>query len=267
MKYYVVKVERLVIEKLNESIGNPKRMGKYIEAYIAERRAQSAAATKNKAKLTTRLTACKREMDRLIDAVQTGVFEAHEVASKISANREEMTRIQTEIATAQQSIAAVDLHPAAVARFKRHFEQLSATGGEAPDDATRESIRGLIDSVIIIPRRAGEPYKVEVRGRLSALLAQPHCRLNSVIPSAGTTPLTGKSQPARHPPRPIGRVLSSAGRNQSSRAALRINRVVPAVLPAPAAGFENPVALSAGFSYEPFPRPTDIQILGDFRAQ
>ncbi|WP_445216208.1 recombinase family protein [Bradyrhizobium sp. Pa8] len=185
-KYYVEKIESLVVRRLNESIDNPERMGKFVEAYVSERRAQSAAATKNKAKLASRLTVCKKEMDRLIDAVKAGVFEAHEVAPKIAANRQEAANLESEIASADESISKVDLHPASIARFKTHLTQLSGLE-EKPNEILRDSIRSLIDSVTVLPRRAGEDYRVELRGRLFVLLGEPDCRLNRVIPSAGTS--------------------------------------------------------------------------------
>ncbi|WP_083543380.1 recombinase family protein [Bradyrhizobium sp. CCGE-LA001] len=186
-KYYVETIERLVVDRLNDSIDNPQRMGEYVEAYIAERRALSAAAAKNKDKLSSRLVACRKEMDRLIDAVKTGILEAHEVAAKLTTNREEAARLETEIAAADETITKIDLHPASVARFKRHLEEASTISSGEVSDTVRGSIRALIETVAVLPRQRGEPYRVQVAGRISGLIGEPDCRLNSVIPSAGTS--------------------------------------------------------------------------------
>jgi len=40
-KYYIEKIERLVLSRLKTQIDNPKLMGQFVEAYLAERRALS----------------------------------------------------------------------------------------------------------------------------------------------------------------------------------------------------------------------------------
>ena len=83
------------------------------------------------------------------------------------------------------------------------------------------------------------------RSRLSSAVEQWFCKpkVGGSIPSAGTTPLNRKKSRRR---RAVLR-LTLAGfyqppREPIARSRIKINQVVPAVTPAPVAGFENPVA-------------------------
>ena len=83
------------------------------------------------------------------------------------------------------------------------------------------------------------------RSRLSSAVEQWFCKpkVGGSIPSAGTTPLNRKKaggaglSSASHLPDFISRP-----REPIARSRIKINQVVPAVTPAPVAGFENPVA-------------------------
>lgn len=116
-KYYIDKIERLVLGRLKVQIDNPRLMGEFVEAYLAERRALSASARRDKVKITSQIEACQRSIGRLVTAVENGTLEQEEVASRLQVQRSEKARLQTELESADALVMSVDLHPTAIKRF------------------------------------------------------------------------------------------------------------------------------------------------------
>jgi site-specific DNA recombinase len=171
-KYYVDKIERLVLDRLKVQIDNPKLMGQFVEAYLAERRALSADARRDKIKITAKITTCQRGIDNLVTAVEKGTLEPEEIASRLQVQRSEKARLQRELASADELVVSVDLHPTAIKRFKQNLEHISAAGKQI-DPQVAASFRDLVDSVVVMARKPGEPYRLETRGRLASLIGGP----------------------------------------------------------------------------------------------
>jgi site-specific DNA recombinase len=146
-RYYVDKIERLVLDRLKMQIDNPKLMGEFVEAYLAERRALSADARRDKIKITAKITTCQRGIDNLINAVEKGTLEPEEIASRLQVQRSEKARLERELASADELVVSVDLHPTAIKRFKRNLEHISAAGDQI-DPQVAGSFCELIDSVV-----------------------------------------------------------------------------------------------------------------------
>ncbi|MGX4803975.1 hypothetical protein [Bradyrhizobium guangdongense] len=171
-RYYIEKIEALVLTRLKAQIDNPKQTGKFVEAYLAERRALSANARRDKAKIEAQIAGCQKAIDNLILAVERGQFEPEEIASRLQHQRAEKARLRRELATANETVVSVDLHPTAVSRLGLNLEQI-AGAGDRVDPQIAVSFRELAESVVVLPRKPGEPYSVESRGRLAALIGVP----------------------------------------------------------------------------------------------
>jgi site-specific DNA recombinase len=113
-KYYIDKIERLVLERLKKQIDNPALMGQFVEAYLAERRAPSAEARRDKTKITAKVEACQRAIDNLVTAVEKGTLELEEIATRLQVQRSEKQRLQRELDSADTLIVSVNLHPTAI---------------------------------------------------------------------------------------------------------------------------------------------------------
>ncbi|WP_271605826.1 recombinase family protein [Bradyrhizobium sp. CCBAU 11434] len=194
-RYYVEKIEGLVLTRLKAQIDNPKQMGKFVEAYLAERRALSASARRDRTKITAQIVGCQKAIDNLIAAVEKGLLGMEEIASRLEPQRAEKARLERELATADEKIVSVDLHPTAVARFRQNLEQIAGAGDRA-DPQIAASFRELVESVVVLPRKPGEPYTVETRGRLAALIGAPVGRPEAVqaaLTMGGRSARIGKS--------------------------------------------------------------------------
>jgi site-specific DNA recombinase len=171
-KYYIDKIERLVLSRLKTQIDNPKLLGRFVEAYLAERRALSADARRDKVKIVSKIEATKRSIERLVEAVENGTLESGEVACRLQVQRSEQARLHRELESADALVASVDFHPTAIDRFRQNLEQISAAGNGI-DPHVAASFRELVDSVVVMARKPGEPYRLETRGRLAALIEGP----------------------------------------------------------------------------------------------
>ena len=139
---------------------------------LAERRALSADARRDKVKITAQIATCQRGIDNLIGAVEKGTLEPEEIASLLQLQRSEKARLQRELESADALVVSIDFHPTAIKRFKQNLEQISGSGGHI-DAQVAASFRELIDSVVVMARKPGEPYRLETRGRLTALIGGP----------------------------------------------------------------------------------------------
>jgi site-specific DNA recombinase len=147
-------------------------MGQFVEAYLAERRALSADARRDKVKIVAKIDACKRSIERLVQAVENGTLEMGEVALRLQIQRSEQARLQRELESADALVVSVDFHPTAIDRFKQNLEKISAAGGRI-DPQVAASFRDLVDSVVVMARKPGEPYRLEIRGPTGSVDRRP----------------------------------------------------------------------------------------------
>jgi len=98
------------------------------------------------------------------------------------------------LASAEKPPEFISLHPAALTRYRLQVERLAdslrahtAHGELEPAAALRE----LVESVIVAETAPDEPLRIEVRGKLAALLGHdvfPQARVGGKGGSGGTLP-------------------------------------------------------------------------------
>ena len=111
-----------------------------------------------------------------------------EIVPRIEKDRAEQARLSAELVSAEQDTNVIDLHPQAVVRFRDNLEAIAAAingpGNEVGDELSSR-FRELIETVVVMPRKAYEPYQLELMGRLSGLLGGPVWPRGSVVYSDG----------------------------------------------------------------------------------
>jgi site-specific DNA recombinase len=84
--------------------------------------------------------------------------------------RAEQDRLKGELAVAAEDTGIIAMHPQAVTRFRENIEELAVIVARNQADAElAEPFRALVERVIVKPRKAGDPYEVEIMGHLAAV--------------------------------------------------------------------------------------------------
>jgi site-specific DNA recombinase len=172
-RFYIEKVEKLVVDALRLQLSNPKLIREYVKAYRDERNRVEAEARRGRSTLERELAKAKAEIQRTVNSIAKGVITDDEAASILAPARLDLARIEADLATAQTHTNVVELHPQAVQRFKDNIEALAKILSDKdglPDLEISGTFRSLVESVIVQPRKAGEEYVVNIRGYLASLM-------------------------------------------------------------------------------------------------
>ncbi|WP_244395894.1 hypothetical protein [Beijerinckia indica] len=99
-----------------------------------------------------------------------------EATVRIPALKAEILQIELELASLEEEPKIIALHPAAIEKYLETVDRLAivlADHAQAKDDRGNliKDLRSLIHSVIIHPNLPGEGFKVEVKGKLAALIS------------------------------------------------------------------------------------------------
>jgi site-specific DNA recombinase len=172
-RYYIDKIERLVIDALRVQLAQPDLIKEYVKAYREERNRAEFNARKQRANLDREYAKTKAEIQKIVGAIAKGTISDEEAVDLLGPLRAERTRIEAELATADNNTNVIELHPQAVQRFKENIDDLAniiADRDAIPDLALVGSFRSLVETVIVQPRPAGAEYEVSIRGHLAALM-------------------------------------------------------------------------------------------------
>jgi site-specific DNA recombinase len=172
-RYYIEKIERLVIDALRIQLANPDLIKECVKAYREERNRTASAARRQRTNLERDHAKAKSEIQRVVGAIAKGIINDSEAAASLSPLRATLARLETELANAESHTNVIELHPQAVQRFKENIEDLASiltSRDETPDLALFGSFQSLVEGVIVQPRKAGQEYEVRIRGHLAALM-------------------------------------------------------------------------------------------------
>jgi site-specific DNA recombinase len=142
--------------------------------------------------LDRQLAKAKAEIQRIVTSIAKGVITDGEAASHLAGARQELTRIEAELATAETDTNVIELHPQAIQRFKENVEALAdilVTKDALPDLELMGTFRSLVESVVVRPRKAGEQYEVSIRGYLASVMGVEVSAL-SMVAGEGLEPPT-----------------------------------------------------------------------------
>jgi len=167
---YLDTIEPVVLAGLKTRLKDKAAIALYLKTYNDERRALAADSANRQAKLSRRLAAAQRELDRVIGLTVKGILAEAEAADQLPPLRSEIAQLAAEIATVGEPPKIIELHPTAIRDYLRTVDQLEAalaTDGSAMHPAAGP-IRALIDRVIVTPEALGHHLRVE--GKLDALV-------------------------------------------------------------------------------------------------
>lgn len=180
-KVYLDTIERAVVDGLREHLAHPKIIAEAVREYHAERRRLSAELTRERAGIERRRDELARAIDRMIDDIAFGRLDSALFGPKAVALQAERETLDARLA-ASAAPEVVTLHPKALERYLAAIEALHGQLSIGLDAEAVETLRGLIDSIVIQPREAGEPVVFDIKGRLAELMTPPS--VGSVVPGA-----------------------------------------------------------------------------------
>jgi site-specific DNA recombinase len=191
-RFYIEKIERLVIGALQKQFSNPKLIGEFVKAYRDERNRIEAAARRGRAALEKELSKVKGEIQRTVSSIAKGIITDDEATVILAPARLELSRIEAELTLAETDTNVVELHPQAVQRFKQNIEELAhalCDKDALPAIDIAETFRSLVECVVVHPRNPGEEYTVNIRGYLAGLMGITPSAL-SMVAGDGLEPPT-----------------------------------------------------------------------------
>jgi site-specific DNA recombinase len=124
-RYYVHKIERLVIGALQRQLSNPALIQEYVKAYREERNRTEREARRKRTTLDRDYAKSKSELQNIVTSIAKGLITDDEAALSLAATRREISRLEAELATANTITNVIELHPQAVQRFKENIEALA----------------------------------------------------------------------------------------------------------------------------------------------
>ncbi|WEK50287.1 MAG: recombinase family protein [Candidatus Kaistia colombiensis] len=173
-RYRISAIEDAVLKNLQQQLGNPEAIDSYLIDYMAERRRLAAEAIRNRASIERRLADAKGAVSRLIDAYTRGLVDIDELAERKPTLETEVRRWNDELSQAAP-VPNVTLHPQAMRQYRDDIAALRARLNNDPSTPTPEflaPLRRLVAEVRIHPSEGFAPFAIEIKGHLSALMAE-----------------------------------------------------------------------------------------------
>lgn len=162
-------LEARVLDALAHHLMDPEAVAAFCEAYTAERNRLAAAATTSRATMEKELVTTKRNHAKLVDAIIAGV-PAEQVKDKMNALDARRKELEAQIAQADASPAPVRLHPTMSQTYRERVAALIRALAESEGmEEARETIRGLIEKIVLTPRADGTGLTVDLHGALASL--------------------------------------------------------------------------------------------------
>lgn len=172
-RYYVRKIEQIVIEALRLQLSDPDLVREYVKAYRDERMLVEGEARRKRSTLDRDYAKARAEIQRIVASIAKGLIADDEASSILEIMRSEISRLEIQLAAAETTTNVIELHPQAVQRFKENIEALAdilSQSETVPDLELTATFRSLVERVIAHPRKAGEEHEVSIKGHLASLI-------------------------------------------------------------------------------------------------
>ena len=168
-RYYLDRIEVGVLDALHGELNQPELIAEFVRAYHDERQRLAGANVRARASDETRLANIRAQMARIVDMLAEGGAAFADMREKMEALEIERRELEARLAMADEQKMVVALHPQAVRRFREALDTLAETlSSEQP--LANQAFRDLVAKVIVHPAPSGEEPKIEIIGKLAALL-------------------------------------------------------------------------------------------------
>lgn len=171
--YYLDVIEAAVLSTLQTHLRDRKAVRYYVDVYNAERRDIVTRLKAERARIEMRLGAIEREYTRTRDGFIKGFLTEEEAGEVLPSLRVERARLQAELAAADEPPKVVALHAGVIDSYLAaidHLQDAIRAGAKEGSGASRDTLRGLLHSVVVHKASHDGKVDVEVIGRLANLI-------------------------------------------------------------------------------------------------
>jgi site-specific DNA recombinase len=169
-------VERLVLEALQTELTDPSYLEAFLTTYNAERTRLAKDSGRERARTERRVAEVERELNRAVDAIVKGGIDPKTLRPRIQELEAERTALAASLA-AQSSAPPVALHRTAIDRYRHSVDTLhrilDGKGHDTASPEVVETLRALIEAVVVHAPPNSTELQVEIRGRLAELVQAP----------------------------------------------------------------------------------------------
>jgi site-specific DNA recombinase len=169
--YYLDEIERIVIGGIRRELGSREAITYFVHCYNEARRQSWADVDRHR--LEAKLEEIDRQLARAVAAVIQGRITDDEADQHLPALRRERERVAGDLAMLGAPPKVVSLRPSAVDEYVRGIDQLHEVINADLAAGFSEAatvIRGLIETVTVMPTPPGRPPGLKVQGSLDSLV-------------------------------------------------------------------------------------------------
>ena len=171
--YDIDLLKKLVVDNFRKHLIDPKRHAEAMRAYHAEYAAQATKDNAERTEVEKKVNKLTVQISRLVDAIADSDTPVKELVASMEAKEAERVGLVERLRLLQSTNMGnvIDLHPAAIDRYRETIEELHAklsTDTIDPDVAI--AFRNIMDSIVVQPTGYRQPYVVDAYGRLSAIM-------------------------------------------------------------------------------------------------
>ncbi|MHB2165860.1 recombinase family protein [Alsobacter sp. R-9] len=174
--YYLSWVEGTVLRALKSELRDRRAIYEAASRYRHERAAHLEANRLRRIEVDARLSALTEEMDRLTDFLARGVGDPIRIDQRCQQGRIEEETLRAELSALDDAADDLVPEPATVTDYLRtvtEFRTRAKRGTVAADSPEAVSLRALVKSVVLVPRRDEGRIEVEITARLRPLCRKP----------------------------------------------------------------------------------------------
>jgi site-specific DNA recombinase len=170
-------LEETVLGALRERLMDPDLFRVFAAEFVAEWNRLQAAASGDQEGQRAELEQVRRQIDRLVDAIAEGT-PASRVKDKLG--ELETRRLHLEAQLEAAVAPAPRLHPNLAEVYRQRVHDLSAALAQEDAAEARDIVRGLVETIKLIPEDGR--LRIEVRGELGAILSLAEGARNAQSP-------------------------------------------------------------------------------------
>jgi site-specific DNA recombinase len=163
-------IEDRVLKGIEKNLADPELVSAYVAEYHRISRELNSQAAGRLRGIDKRLGTVNSAISKIVDALmsQTSSRALTDRLAALEAERDEIERERTAVGA-----EPIEFHPNAANAYRQKIKSLKATLAKADDDsrdAAFQTIREIVEKIVIHPRGPYKPVEIEIHGQLAAIL-------------------------------------------------------------------------------------------------